>query len=131
MSKSLVVDDNPAITRLLDQILSRAGYAVRATNRAEETLPLVHQEQPDLVVLDICMPGMDGGRLCSEIRQQYHTPVLVLSVLNSPQEIERTLRAGAVAHMGKPFLIDAFLDRVSSLLRGGMPGASSPIRSGP
>lgn len=123
--KILIIDDNPAITRLLTSVLTQAGYGVASTNDPLEGLNLVAHEQPDLVVVDLCMPGVDGWELCRRIRAGHRMPILVLTVLGEPGDIERTFLAGADAYMSKPFSIDAFLERVRALLGRGIRKLSS------
>jgi len=129
----LIIDDNPAITRLLGSVLTQSGYRVVSSNDPLAGLGLVEQEHPDLVVMDLCMPGVDGWELCRRIRKGHRMPILVLTVLGEPADIERTFLAGADAYMSKPFSIEGFLDRVRSLLRRGIrrldsSGGSSPSK---
>jgi len=116
----LIIDDNPAITRLLGSVLTQSGYRVVSSNDPLVGLELVDKEHPDLVVMDLCMPGVDGWELCRRIRKQHRMPILVLTVLGEPADIERTFLAGADAYMSKPFSIEGFLERVRSLLRRGI-----------
>jgi|YelNatPaOPRAMG01_1025707.scaffolds.fasta_scaffold179533_2 DNA-binding response OmpR family regulator len=118
--KILIIDDNPAITRLLGSVLTQAGYGVVSTNDPLDGLNLVAREQPDLVVMDLCMPGVDGWELCRRIRSGHRMPILVLTVLGEAADIERTFLAGADAYMSKPFSIDGFLERVRALLGRGI-----------
>ncbi|MGC8873857.1 MAG: response regulator transcription factor [Chloroflexia bacterium] len=118
--KILIIDDNPAITRLLNSVLTQAGYGVVSTNDPLDGLNLVGREQPDLVVVDLCMPGVDGWELCRRIRAGHRMPILVLTVLGEPADIERTFLAGADAYMSKPFSIEGFLERVRALLDRGI-----------
>ena len=114
--KILIIDDSLEITRLLHGILSGAGYQVVVSNDPRLGRALVSRERPDLVVLDICMPGIDGYELCQRIRQEHHGPIMLLTVLGGVEHVERTFRVGADAFMTKPFSVTGFLDRVHSLL---------------
>jgi DNA-binding response OmpR family regulator len=101
---------------LLKNVLTQEGYAVVTSNDPKEGQSLVEDEHPHLVVLDICMPGVDGWEVCRRIRQRHEMPILVLTVLEQPHDIERTFKAGADAYMTKPFSISGFLERVQELM---------------
>ena len=119
--KILVIDDSPEITRLIASVLGAEGYDVVVSNYPADGQALVRQESPDLVVLDVCMPEIDGWELCRRIREEHGMPILVLTVLSEVGDIERTFQAGADAYMAKPFSIPEFLERVARLLRRGIP----------
>jgi DNA-binding response OmpR family regulator len=118
--KILIIDDNPATTRLLESVLTKAGYQVVSTNEAIPVLALIEEECPDLIVLDICMPGIDGWELCRQIREIHKGPILILTILAGIGNMERSFQAGADAHISKPFSINMFLDRVKNLLYGSL-----------
>ncbi len=119
-AKIVIVDDSMEITRLLQNILTREGYQVVITNEASAASRVVRQEHPDLIVLDICMPEIDGWEVCRQIRAEFSTPILMLTVLGEPHHVDRVFQSGANAYMSKPFSIHAFLERVSILLRSGV-----------
>lgn len=112
----LIIDDNVQITQLLRGILRQEGYRVIVSNEPKLCQELVERECPDLVILDICMPEMDGWEVCEQIRTLSRVPILVLTVLSENRYIDRTMEAGANAHMSKPFKIGEFLEKVRSLL---------------
>lgn len=115
--KVLLIDDNPAITRLLSHMLRQEGLRVVESNDADTAVARVAQEKPDLVILDICMPRLDGWAVCRQIRQEgWRMPILVLTVLSEPQDVERTYQCGASAHMAKPFSTKELLQCVHALL---------------
>jgi len=128
----VIIDDSAQITRLLQCILLQEGYRVALTNDPELGQELVRRERPDLVVMDVCMPGLDGWELCQRIRQEYDIPILILTVLAEKECQERTAQCGGSAHMTKPFPIDEFLQRVRDLLpEGAQPlGAPQPRQQG-
>ncbi len=115
--KILVIDDSPEITRLLQNVLLQAGYQVVTHNDPQAALSAVEEERPDLVILDICMPHLDGWEVCRRIREVSSVPILMLTVLSESSNVERSLRAGADAYMTKPFPLSALLERVRGLLR--------------
>jgi CheY-like chemotaxis protein len=112
----LVIDNNVQITRLLRGILRQEGYRVVISNEPGLCEELLEREDPDLVIVDICMPEMDGWEVCQKIRGKRDVPILVLTVLAEKHYVERTMAAGANAHMSKPFTIGTLLEQVRSLL---------------
>lgn len=116
----LAIDDNADITRLLRGVLRQQGYRVIVSNEPTLCLELMEREKPDLVLVDLCMPGMDGWEVCQAIRRTSSVPILVLTVLAEKHYVERTLAAGADAHMSKPFSITDLLEKVQGLLRLGV-----------
>ena len=113
----LVVDDDVDVRELVAELLARAGYSVSQAPNGREALKLLFDERPDLVLLDISMPELDGWATLERIRELSDVPVLMLSALGAELEKVRALRAGADDYVTKPFGRQELLARVESLLR--------------
>lgn len=115
----LLVDDSPANLRLLSQILSERGYRVRAATSGPRALASVEMEEPDLVLLDIRMPGMDGYEVCRLLKQDPATediPVLFISALDDIGDKVQAFSAGGVDYITKPFQVEEVVARVQTHL---------------
>ena len=115
----LVVDDTPANIKLLDAVLTPQGYTVVPATSGPDALALVEQETPDLILLDILMPGMDGYEVCRRLRGQpatAHLPIIMITASETNEKI-KGLEAGADDFLPKPFDQAELLARVRSLLR--------------
>jgi adenylate cyclase len=117
--KILVVDDVPQNVRLLEAVLVPRGYQVLTANDGIAALELVESERPDLILLDVMMPGLDGYAVCSHLRENDETAVLPVIMVTSSigQEKTKAIEAGADDFIPKPFNHDELLTRVRSLLR--------------
>ena len=100
--KLLVIDDDTAVTDLLSLLLKSQGFEVHATNNSAEGLSMIRELEPDLVVLDLMMPEMDGWEVCRSVRQFSQVPIIILSALNDPSMIASVLDAGADDYLTKP-----------------------------
>ena len=115
----LVVDDNPTNLRLLSRILSERGYHPRAVTSGERALASAEMTPPDLILLDIRMPGMDGYTVCRELKANPKTaeiPVLFISALDDIQDKMRAFDAGGVDYITKPFQLEEVIARVETHL---------------
>ena len=119
MSAVLVVDDDADIRDLVGELLRRAGHEVIEAPNGESGLKLFYAQQPDLVVLDVSMPGLDGWEVLKRIRELSDLPVLMLTARAEELEKVRGLRAGADDYVTKPFGRQELLARVDAALRRG------------
>jgi two-component system KDP operon response regulator KdpE len=116
-ARILVVDDEPAILRALEANLRRHGYAVEAVATGEDALERHDRARPDLVVLDLGLPGIDGLEVIRGIRARAPTPIIVLSARDAEREKIAALDLGADDYVVKPFGADELLARVRVALR--------------
>jgi DNA-binding response OmpR family regulator len=113
----LVVDDDADVRTLVCELLARAGYTVSQAPDGREALRLLYDERPDLIVLDVSMPELDGWATLERIRELSSVPVVMLSALGAELEKVRALRGGADDYVTKPFGRQELLARVESVLR--------------
>jgi DNA-binding response OmpR family regulator len=113
----LVVDDDSDIRGLVRELLDRRGFAVTEAKDGQEALRRFFEERPDLVVLDVAMPGLDGWATLERIRELSDVPVVMLTAKATELEKTRGLRAGADDYVTKPFGRQELLARVEALLR--------------
>jgi len=115
----LAVDDSPLILKVIENVLSRAGYEVITALSGPEALAVVDRARPDLIILDVTMPEMNGYEVCRRLRQTpptAHSPILILTALDSLENKIQGFEAGADDYMIKPFQAAELLARVEALL---------------
>jgi two-component system KDP operon response regulator KdpE len=113
----LVVDDEPQILRVLRASLPARGYQVRTAPGGDEALDEVRKEMPDLIILDLAMPGTSGLEVCRRVREFSAVPIIVLSAKGSEVDKVSALDLGADDYVTKPFGMDELLARVRAVLR--------------
>jgi two-component system, OmpR family, KDP operon response regulator KdpE len=113
----LVVDDEVEIVRALQKSLTAHGYKVFTARSGEEAFQLISKHRPDLLLLDLVLPGMSGLEVCRLMRTQSNIPIIVLSVKGSEHDKVEALDLGADDYVSKPFGIDEVLARVRVALR--------------
>ncbi len=119
MAKIMVVDDNPKIRKVVRVILEKKGYEVEEARNGDECLKRLEKEKPDLILLDVMMPGEDGWEICKEIKsdeKHRDIPVAMLTVRASEEDMNKSIEHGADTHINKPFGVEDLLERVESLL---------------
>lgn len=113
----LVIDDEPQIQRAIRTILTEKGFRVSAASRGEEGLTLAASTEPDIVILDLGLPDMDGVEVCTRLREWTQIPIIILSVRDSERDKVAALDKGADDYLTKPFGIEELLARVRVALR--------------
>ena len=113
----LVVDDDPPRVKMTAFLLREEGYEVLAANNGRDALLLLEREKPDLVLLDVMMPGLDGFETLREIRSRYAIPVIFLSAKGETADRVAGLEQGADDYLAKPFEPSELLARVKAVLR--------------
>lgn len=125
-ARILVIDDEPAIRRLLRITLGANGYTVIEAETGKAGTHLAAQARPDVVILDLGLPDIDGQSVLRSIREWSQVPVLVLSVRESAEEKVSALDAGANDYVTKPFSTDELMARIRALLRIAGPVETQP-----
>jgi DNA-binding response OmpR family regulator len=116
----LIVDDEPNIVVPIQFLLEQQGYRIMTAERGEDALDLIYQYKPDLVLLDIMLPGIDGYELCEIVRLNpnfRNIKIIFLTALGSEVEIAKGLTLGADAYITKPFSNAALVAKIKELLK--------------
>ncbi len=119
--KILVVDDDEHILRSLSQYLELEDFDVVSASSGPEALQLFEQEKPDLLVLDVMMPGMDGFQVLESLRQNpetAHVPVLMLTARDQHNDILKGYQMGATSYLVKPFNLDELVEAIREVFAG-------------
>lgn len=124
----LVVDDDQAVLSALRRALVVEGYDVLVATDGESALMMFETHKPELVVLDVMLPGLDGFTVCQQLRARSSTPILMLSARDTVQDRVAGLDHGADDYLVKPFAVDEFLARVRALLRRSQPQPGGALR---
>ncbi len=125
-STILVVDDEPQIRRVMLTTLTSHGYSVIEAASGEEALGKIRTERPDLILLDVNMPGISGLETCAEIRTSSDVPIIMLTIRNSERDKVEALDAGADDYVVKPFGVQELMARIRAALRRSSPGDATP-----
>ncbi|MBL4889356.1 MAG: response regulator [Candidatus Lindowbacteria bacterium] len=117
----LYVEDNPENSKLVDKILTKAGYKTIIVDNAFEGLGILVSEKPDLLLLDMSLPGMDGWEAAQRIKADpsiKHIPIIALTAHAMRKDRERALDAGCDAYVAKPFRSKELLTLITSMIKG-------------
>jgi len=116
--KILSIDDDPSITKLIRILLGIYGMQVVTANSGKDGLELVRSEAPDLVLLDIMMPEMNGWQVCQAIRSFSNVPIIAFSALGGPQEIDKALKMGFNDFLEKPSSAEILVEHIQKHTSG-------------
>ena len=116
MAKILIVDDDRTLLRFISEYLEGEGFQVATADRGTKALKRFYDERPDLVVLDLMMPGMDGWEVCARLRELSDTPVILLSAKSSESDKLRGFRLGVDDYVTKPFSLAELTARIQAVL---------------
>lgn len=117
MTKVLAIDDDRSMTDLLATLLRNNGFEVMTANDGMQGLELAKNDPPDLVLLDLRMPGADGWSICHSLRDFSRVPIIILSALAAPQNVASALDAGADDYLVKPVPPAVLLAHINNLTR--------------
>ncbi len=115
--KILAIDDDPAITELLGLLLHGYGLKMIPANDGQLGLELARSEKPDLILLDLMMPDVDGWQVCEMVRSFSNVPIIILSALDDPATISSALDAGADDYLVKPVPGSKLIEHINNLIR--------------
>lgn len=113
----LLIDDDPDLAMMLRTLLRGQDFQIRAVFNGEEGVEECKASPPDVIILDLLMPGMDGWDVCEKIREYSDVPILILSALGSPGSVARALDAGADDYLIKPVHASLLASRLRTLVR--------------
>ncbi|GAH26449.1 unnamed protein product, partial [marine sediment metagenome] len=113
----LVVDDEPGVIRALQASLEANGFEILTATDGSEALEVIDKELPDLLILDIIMPKMDGFEVCRRVRQRSEIPIIMLSARQSEEDKVQCLNLGSDDYISKPFSMNEVVARVKAVLR--------------
>jgi DNA-binding response OmpR family regulator len=116
-TKILVIDDDIAITELMSMLLKTHGFDVITTNSGAEGVKLVEQKNPNVVLLDLMMPDMDGWQVSKAIRTFSNVPILILSAINDPSMVASVLDTGADDFLVKPVPSSVLVAHIRKMVR--------------
>ena len=123
----LIIDDDRLTSRIVSDQLTRDGYSVYLAPDGQEGLRQMYAHRPDLIILDLMMPKMDGWTTCRRIREVSNVPIIMLTARDRPQDIIRGLDEGADEYVTKPFEVEVLVARVRAVLRRvALPPTSPP-----
>jgi two-component system response regulator MtrA len=130
MTLIMVVDDDQDLAEMLGIVLTGAGYEVDLVSRGDEVMPLFAAQNPDLVLLDVMLPGLNGVEVCKLIRENSMVPIVMLSAKGDKQDVVAGLEAGADDYMVKPFDPAELVARMKVRLRRSITEVNSELSIG-
>ncbi len=116
--KILIIDDDEIMTELMSLMLQSTASGIFAAHSGADGIKIIHEQSPDLIILDTMLPDMDGMQVCRAVRQFSSVPVLMLSGLGTPAAIDEAIKSGADDYMVKPVPCHFLLARIDQLIGG-------------
>lgn len=129
-ARVLVVDDDTALAEMIGIVLETEGYSVEYCHFGDEALDTFQRTSPDLVLLDVMLPGLNGIEICSRIRQKSDVPIVMLTARSDTADVVAGLEAGADDYVPKPFKPKELIARVKARLRGREENVEEHVRLG-
>jgi len=117
MAKLLIVEDDDAMREVLELGLSAKGFEVCSVSNGLEAIPAMEQHRPDLILLDLQLPGKNGIQICTEIRKTSMIPIIMLTARTDDADMIRGLEAGADDYVTKPYKTEVLVSRINARLR--------------
>ncbi len=130
MTLIMVVDDDQDLAEMLGIVLNGAGYEVDLVGRGDEVMPILTAQNPDLILLDVMLPGLSGVEVCKLIREKSMVPIVMLSAKGDKQDVVAGLEAGADDYMIKPFDPSELVARMKVRLRRSTTEISTDLQIG-
>ena len=119
MAKILVVDDDVTVTQLLKMLLTMEGHQPTTINDSNEAMEVANQLHPDLITLDLMMPGLTGYELCELLHNDprfEHIPILIISARDDAESMDRAYQADARGYITKPFGVDTLTQKIKEII---------------
>jgi DNA-binding response OmpR family regulator len=116
-TKILLVDDDPNIRQLVNLYLEKEGFEVSMAGRGDDAMKLFRADPPNLILLDLMLPGMDGFAVCAKVREQSNTPILIVSAKTEKNDKRTGLLLGADDYIEKPYDVDILLAKIRGIFR--------------
>ena len=113
----LVVDDDPVINKLISDILQEEGWEIYSARDGEEAIRMVHENSPDLIILDLMMPKINGLEVCRHVTDLFQIPIIMISGQYDTDTKVKCLNIGAEDYITKPFSVEELIHRVKTVLR--------------
>lgn len=116
MNKILLIDDDPTLLRLLGEYLENDSFGVTGASSGSDGLRLAYEQRPDLILLDVMLPGMDGWEVCARLREMSDVPIIMLTAKTTEADKLRGFRLGVDDYITKPFSFAELVARVQAVL---------------
>jgi len=120
MTKILIVDDDITITELMKALVKMEGHEPTTVNDSLQAMEIAKSTEPDLITLDLMMPGLTGFELCKLLHDDpkfANTPIVIVSAKDDPESKEQAMQAGATDYLTKPFGLDEFLKKINPFIK--------------